>query len=501
VPADGRQGTRFVLCFVLTLVVVWSVLPALLQSVPHADNIEQLNWAHALQWGYVKHPPLPTWLVHAAVAVFGPSAFLTYLLAMACVGASLLILWRCARLLLDRDGALLVVLLTSADYYLMGRGSFLNHNTVMLPFVAAGAWAVLAILRGASWRAWGALGLVQACGLLTKYQMAIVIAAHALALIVGGAWRDRQIAPKLLLCATATLLPVLPHLAWVQAHEFSTFAYAGHSLLADLPAGERIVHTLGFIAQQIGRLAPALLALVLALALARMPHRHPLAAAPAPAEIDIRLRRAVTALALTPVALIIALALVLGVAPQNHWGASSTLLLPMLAVVALAPRIRPPTAAAIAATVAVQLAAIIWNVAAARIDPGFHHSFAARPLAAVALQYWREHAGAVADRPGQPRILIGPDWDAGAIALELPSHPSVISSGDPGQAPWISAQELAHCGALLLWRTGQDPAAQIGADFASRAHDRVHFQTSAPGGKVSQIEAAILPADGGACPP
>ena len=57
-----------VLLFVLAVVVVWSALPALLQTVPHADNVEQLNWAHRLQWGYLKHPPLPTALLWTASA-------------------------------------------------------------------------------------------------------------------------------------------------------------------------------------------------------------------------------------------------------------------------------------------------------------------------------------------------------------------------------------------------------------------------------------------------
>ncbi|NMM79160.1 hypothetical protein B2J89_21205, partial [Acidovorax sp. SRB_24] len=30
---------------------------------PPADNIEQLSWMRSLQWGYYKHPPLPTWML------------------------------------------------------------------------------------------------------------------------------------------------------------------------------------------------------------------------------------------------------------------------------------------------------------------------------------------------------------------------------------------------------------------------------------------------------
>ncbi|SPE28044.1 putative membrane protein [Burkholderiales bacterium] len=486
--------------FVALVVLTWSALPALLQPVAHADNVEQLNWAHALQWGYFKHPPLPTWLLHGAIALFGPSAYLTYALAMGCVGATLIMLWRCALLVLDRDAALLVLLLSSANYYLMGRGSFLNHNTVMLPFVAASAWAVLRILRdgapGRRWPVWALLGLVQALGLLTKYQMAIIIAANALSLLALGAWRQPRFARHAAIACLLTALPLVPHLLWLARHEFSTFAYAGHSLLADLPLGERVGHSLGFVAQQLGRLAPAIIALLLALlsqrggrARAASGDGLPERANKGPAE------HAVAILALTPITLILALVLLAGVAPQNHWGASATLLLPLLAVTLLrAPR-RPAPRPALAAVIAVHAAAIVWNVVVAARAPGFHHSFAAQPLAAMALAHWEANAS------GSPAIVIGPDWEAGAIALELPSHPAVLPNGDRSQAPWISDEQLARCGALVLWRPALAPEQQVGADFAQRLQAPIELQTRVPRGALSAIAAGIIRPAGGGCPP
>ncbi len=174
-PARSEAGTGTALAVVAACALIWAALPALLLSAPHGDNVEQLNWSHALQWGYFKHPPLPTWLLRAAIELFGPSATLTYALAMACVALALLLLWRCARLVLEPELALIALLVSSADYYLMGRGSFLNHNTVMLPFVAASAWAVLQIVQAGSWSLWLVLGLAQGLGLLTKYQMALIV--------------------------------------------------------------------------------------------------------------------------------------------------------------------------------------------------------------------------------------------------------------------------------------------------------------------------------------
>ncbi len=506
-----------VLLFVLAVVLVWSALPALLQTVPHADNVEQLNWAHGLQWGYLKHPPLPTALLWLGIALFGPSAFLTYALAMACVGLTLLLLWRAARLLLDARAALLALLLSSANYYLMGRGSFLNHNTVMLPFIAASAVAVLHLVRcppaARQWHGWLLLGLAQALGLLTKYQMAIIIAANAAALLACYPWRGaggaRIVAGRVLLGALATVLPLLPHLAWLQQHAFSSFTYAGQNLLADLPPLERLRHTLGFLAQQCGRLAPAAIALALALLLARRAAGAPdagagasdtIAAATADpdaagADTARRLRRALTLLALVPGAIVLGLALLGGVAPQNHWGASATLLLPLLAVARLRSAARPDPAPTLLAVLAVHALAVAWNVVAAAHAPDFHHRFAAQPLAALALAHWQQQV------PGPLRVVIGPDWEAGALALELPGEPAVLASGDRRQAPWITDAQLEDCGALVVWRPEQTPESQIGAILARRIQAPVLLQTRVPHGALSALAAGILAPAGAGCPP
>ncbi len=497
------------LLFVGAVVLCWTVLPAVLQTVPHADNVEQLNWAHALQWGYLKHPPLPTALLWSASALFGPSAILTYALAMACVGASLLLIWRCALLLAGPPTALVALFLASTNYYLMGRGSFLNHNTVMLPFVAASALLVLRIVQDAAgptaWRRWVLLGLVQALGLLTKYQMAIVIAANAAALLAAVPWRRAGHAGPFVrnaaLCTAATALPLLPHLAWLRAHDFSTFAYAGQNLLADLPLGQRLLHTASFTAQQVGRLAPVGLTLALALLLQRRwpspaappAEAPPTAAADAAGPAAPELFRALWLLALVPGLIVLALALVAGVAPQNHWGATSTVLLPLALAVRLPPARRPMAGPALAATLAVHALAILWNVTAAFTAPGFHHSFAARPLAAQSLAYWQAHAA------GPLRIVVGPDCDAGAIALDLPSHPAVIASGDRRQAPWVSDAQLAGCGALVLWRPDQPPSEQVGA-FAAALKSPVILEAPAAHGGVSRIAAGILEPTAPHCP-
>jgi len=503
-PAAESPGAGAVLLLMAAVFLLWSAMPALVQTVPHADNVEQLGWSHFLEWGYLKHPPLSTWLTHAALTVLPPTDLTTYALAMACVAATLWITWRAARLVLDAEGAWIAVLLTSADYYLMGRGSFLNHNTVMLPFVAASAWAVLSIVRGAGWSAWLVLGLAQAAGMLTKYQMAVVILANGLALLAAGCYRRPDFLRDASLACAATLLPLFPHALWLPQNGFSSFEYAGHSLLADLGVLERVREALVFLVQQVGRLAPAL---VVGAVVVGISWRAPSPPAPLPdgegGKTDrpsppgrgegVRVSRALLLLTWIPVTCVLVLTLFLGVSPQNHWGATTTILVPLFAVTRLRTRLRArPVLLGVACVHAV--AAIFLLVYASLIKPEFHNRFPAAGLAEEALLAWKARVA------GPLRVVIGPDWEAGALAMHLPGFPYALSSGKRAQAPWVTDPLLERCGALLVWRPAQDEAAQVGEIFAARARDAGEIHAVGPRGEQSSLRIAVIaPVQAGVC--
>ena len=493
-------GTAIALSAVLASALIWSALPSFLLSAPHGDNVEQLNWSHALQWGYFKHPPFPTWLLWAAIQIFGPSAALTYSVAMACVAVALLLVWRCAYQLLEPRQALIALLVSTANYYLMGRGSFLNHNTVMLPFVALSAWAVLRIVRGGGWPMWLVLGLAQALGLLTKYQMGLIVFANAAALLSAGVHRRPGFGAHATLASAATVLPLIPHAIWLADHQFSTFEYAGHSLLADLDAARRLTACASFLGQQLARLAPALLALaiVVSTAWARRPSFALRATEGKPSPPALRATegstnapaqamRALTVLAVVPICCIVLLVLIAGVAPQNHWGASSTLLIPLLLVSRLRAYPRQSIVAAVAATALCHAGAIAWNVTVWRVNPGPHHVFASRTLAALAQRHWSLHES------GPVRLVLGPDWEAGSIALYLDGYPAVVPNADWREAPWIDPDLMSRCGALVIARTGQPLERQLPDSLALSATDSTVLKAADMLGRESAVQAALIP--------
>lgn len=120
--------------------LLWTVCGVAAYRAPQLDSAEQFVWSISLQNSYWKHPPLPSWLMHALVAGFGPSVTLPLVATQAGVVLALLLRFGCATVGPSR--ALVGVALTSlVTYYNIGADSF-NHTTVLLPFLAGAAWVL-----------------------------------------------------------------------------------------------------------------------------------------------------------------------------------------------------------------------------------------------------------------------------------------------------------------------------------------------------------------------
>ena len=58
------------------------------------------------------------------------------------------------------------------------------------------------------------------------------------------------------------------------------------------------------------------------------------------------------------------------------------------------------------------------------------------------------------ERVGKPlRIVAGPAWEAGLVALKPGPMPSILTNGDMGASPWITPERLRREGALVVWQT------------------------------------------------
>ena len=77
-----------------------------------------------------------------------------------------------------------------------------------------------------------------------------------------------------------------------------------------------------------------------------------------------------------------------------------------------------------------------------------------------------------------PRIVAGPVWEAGLIALTAPGRLSVSIDADERKSPWVTAEDIAGKGALVVWRTGSKPAPGLAALAAGRELRQEAFQWS-----------------------
>jgi 4-amino-4-deoxy-L-arabinose transferase-like glycosyltransferase len=447
--SPGRQAAWLLLAFA----AVWLLVLDATALAPPADNIEQLVWVRSLEWGYYKHPPLPTFLLWLPAHVLGLSGWTSYLLGAAVTLGAMAIFWR---LLCEMRGpaqATLALLATLCITYYNGRLYYYNHNVVLLLCVTAAAWMCWRAFERRQLRWWALLGAALRLGGLAKYQIAVTVMAVACFWVSQRAWRDPLHRRGALLGAGVALLVMLPHLLWLPAHGFAPIRYAMETSLAvHLGVLERLTWTVHWEADQLfNRALPALVLLGIAWASTRRP------AAPSVPDAVPRADRARALLlcwGLVPLVFIPFTGIAFGSDLQLQWGTSF-----LLFVVPCLKELRPAASWARVSwpTVwkafgAIQLLLLAITVATSPI--GFKplmdkhwRTFAARRMADGIADPVRRLLG------GPVRVIVGSGAEPGALSLQLPERPVVLIDGRYERSPWVSANLLASCGGLELLRS------------------------------------------------
>lgn len=420
---------------------LWSALLWNTSLTPPQDSIEQWVWVNSLQWGYYKHPPLPTWLLWLPDRASGHSVATLVLMGAATTGAALALLWNLLRRARGTAYACVAVLAAACITYYNVRLNYYNHNVVLLLASTACAWALERALATKQRRWWLGVGLALGLGALAKYQVVMTVACVAVTVILTGTWRDAAQRRGMGLAAGLALLVVLPHAIWLVNQRDGPIAYAMHSSLgARLDAAARTGLTLQWLADQVlNRALPALLLLLGAAAVS------PRSAAKAPDAARVLLR----VWGFLPLVLMATLALLTGAELQMHWGTAFLLFL----VPALMES-RPRDWAAAPARVVLGVFLALQAVVAALV-------LVQSPIGPAALRdrHWRQLdaarlAQAVAparqDLSGPIGVVIGPAAMAGALALGLPEQPLVLIDGRLDISPWVPADLVARCGAVEI---------------------------------------------------
>lgn len=446
---DSPRVTRMVPWLAILVATVWVGFIVATSTGQWGDHFEQFVWAHSLQWGYYKHPPLPTWMLAAVIGVLGPATWSAQLLALACTLGTGFFSWRIAKILFGDSVAALALLLWGLQHAFSARAALFNHNTVMMLAISITAWATLRALqkdsRARLW--WLAVGVAAGLAILSKYQALVPLAGILVAATWSGDLGQRQARRGLLLALATALLIVAPHAFWILDDHFTTLAYATQQG-QHMSSPDRAWNVVGFLAQQLRMLFPSLLLCGL-LVLLPGP-RRPLQDAGTGSGPVARQRRWLFGLIVVPLTLTVLTGPLFGLHLQNHWGYQTTQFVSLW----LAWRLRPHMVVAGVAWIATALLVhgVFISAAAFSGHPqseGKRHDlhYPAQSLADAVARDWRD------DSLCPLKIVVGPTFEAGMVSVYSGGQAIVLEDGDFTRSPWLSPADLERDGAVYISRT------------------------------------------------
>lgn len=210
----------------LTCVTVWIWIAsaALLNESQLNDSLEQFIWAQSFEWGYWKHPPLSTWLMHLAIQWIGPSYLWTYALSAVLYTVTITATYKIAELIFDSDVASITAVLLTLHYGFTRRAQLYNHNSVLIAFIAVTALLTIIGLRKKRTIYWVMIGIFSGLSLLVKYQAIIPLIGILFAIALSSQFNVFKF--KILIAITCAMAVVSPHFYWVTQNDWKTISYA-----------------------------------------------------------------------------------------------------------------------------------------------------------------------------------------------------------------------------------------------------------------------------------
>ncbi len=191
------------------------------------------NYSRHMDYGYLDHPPMVAWLIHAGTVLFGNSEFAIRIAALLCAGIASFFVYRSTRDLYGRRSALVALALMQLlpAYFLAGM--FTTPDTPLIAAWAAGLYFLQRALLGGQARAWWGVGVALGLGLVSKYTVALLAPATLVFLLSDRA--SRAWLARLLPYTAAALALVIfsPVILWNARHDWASFAFQTSQRLAE----------------------------------------------------------------------------------------------------------------------------------------------------------------------------------------------------------------------------------------------------------------------------
>lgn len=428
----------------------WTLLAAFLPLSTELDSIEQVVWSQSWQWGYYKHPPLPSAMLHVLNLLSGgPSIGLTAFAAQGCVAAALIYVWLLAKQMLPQKLAIVAVLITSLIAYHNFRAFAFNHNIVSLPFTAAALYYFYCAVRYPKRLSnWLLMGLVCGLAMLTKYSAALIMASFFVYIVWQRLWADVLIIRGLLVSSVVFMLVFSPHVVWLAENNWLPFTYLNDELAL---SGNRVAIYARFLANQITRLSFTLPLLLWVWYLRKKGVIKVTATQSVESPGTSNDLRFLLTVLFTPLILAMMTPLLKGSVLNSNWVSAFFLPAGILVTKCLFYRFDETQLLKHAnrLTWITQTVILIFFFLGAVVYPAAMGRkatllFPGQALTDKVTEIWhRQQKAPLA-------IVISDTWTGGNVLLHARPEPILLMDNNAEISPWVNANDVAACGAFII---------------------------------------------------
>ncbi len=258
-----RNINNIFFIFVLSHLIIWTIVPSLTNKNLPLDVIEALAWGSNLDWGFDKHPPGSAFFPEVFFYIFGPQDWAYYLMSQIFVIIAFFYVFKFANEILNniKLSLISVLLLESIFFYNFTTPEF-NVNVCQLPF-----WSIVVYY---SWNIYQSkeirlldcflVGLFGAIGFLSKYLFVYLLISINLLFIYSIFLKKfKKFDFKYLITIEIFLVLLVPHLIWLYDNEFITITYGlKRTGLEEMGIFNYFKLPLIFLLKQVGILIPFL---------------------------------------------------------------------------------------------------------------------------------------------------------------------------------------------------------------------------------------------------
>tara|TARA_Y100000591_G_scaffold186945_1_gene161491 strand:+ start:2055 stop:3380 length:1326 start_codon:yes stop_codon:yes gene_type:complete len=247
--------------FIATHLVLWTVVPTLVNHNLPLDTIEALAWGSNLDWGFNKHPPMSAFFSALFFSIFGAQDWAYYLLSQIFVIVSFFVVFKLSvEIFNNLKLSFISVLLLEGIYFYNFTTPEFNVNVAQLPFWALTVyytWKIFSKKRPHTYDLF-LLGLFAAAGILSKYLfLYLLISIDLLFFYFIFVIKDRNFQFKYLISLEVFLVLLIPHIIWLVNNDYVTITYGlARTGVEEFQLFNNLKNPIIFVLKQAGILIP-----------------------------------------------------------------------------------------------------------------------------------------------------------------------------------------------------------------------------------------------------